>query len=227
MNELSAYVDHLFKKHGNSRNVIELKEEILANLEAKQMDLINQGYDQETAIKRAKESIISVDNLIEGNKAVHKTQWQIEILQWALIYLIIAWIFTIPLGIFSLGRLTAMLLFICVFLVGIRYLIMLSNTRKKHVDKIATINAFAISKLRNTVWIIWGMLMAVSILATTGIYFGSAIWFSRHIDLDGPYDFAVMVFRYLLPFVTLVVPLIINKAYRLITKYEAGDINES
>lgn len=226
MNELKDYVDKLFKKHGNSKQVIDLKEEILANLEAKKNDLMNQGLDETAAIQQAKKSILSVDNLIEGNKMVNITRLKIESLQWTLIYLIIAWIVTIPLGIFNLGRKAGLLLFMAIIIVGIAYLLTSCNKRKICFDETSAINYLAFGRLKKIVWIIWGLLMAVSILSTTAIYFGSNIWFSRPIHIDGPYAFGVMIFRYLLPIITIVVPLMINKVYRLINKYEAGDRNE-
>ena len=61
MEELKSYVELLFKPLPQFGADLELKEEILSNLEAKVEDLTAQGMEKEEAVRQAKASITSVD----------------------------------------------------------------------------------------------------------------------------------------------------------------------
>jgi len=226
MSELKSYVDNLFKKYEKSNQVNELREEILINLEAKKEDLIKQGVDEKIAIEQSKKSIISVDNLIEGNKLVAIDKLKIECLQWSLIYLIVTWIITIPIGIFNTGFVISFLLIASIVIIGITYIMTLKRGRILHISKNRYVNYFVLKKVKNLIWILWLLFIVLSILTTTAVYFGSNMWFSRPIKIDGPYAFGLILIRYLMPFLTVIIPLFYNKFFILINKYEVGEKNE-
>jgi hypothetical protein len=48
----------------------------------------------------------------------------------------------------------------------------------------------------------------------------SNLWFSRPITISGPYQFAVLAVRYCTPLLTVFIPLLVSKCYKLIDKYE-------
>jgi len=75
MNELKLHVDDLFKKYKNHRDIAELKEEILGNLEAKVSHLVAEGEDEKSAVAKAKSSITNIDDLIDSNIPIKINQF--------------------------------------------------------------------------------------------------------------------------------------------------------
>jgi len=215
MSELKSYVNGLFAKYKNSQTD-ELKAEILSNLEAKKADLIESGLDEETAIQKAKNSITSVAHLIDGNREVFINQYRLDCLQQALIYLAVAWIVTIPFMV--VGSFVNLYLLCAVIVVGIVYLCKRADKREKR----GYLNVRYYNKIKQIVWLFWAIFFIISILALTGMYFGSNLWFSRPIKIDGPYNFALMLARYFTPLVTIVLPLSINSLPKYIIKNEVN-----
>lgn len=68
MNELRMYVEHLFQGKVLTAENIELKEEIYGNLVARYEDLLAQGVAEEEALRRTKESITNVDDVLAGEE---------------------------------------------------------------------------------------------------------------------------------------------------------------
>lgn len=66
MNELRMYVEHLFEGKVLTTENIELKEEIYGNLVARYDDLIADGLDEDEALRRTKESITSIDDVLNS-----------------------------------------------------------------------------------------------------------------------------------------------------------------
>lgn len=66
MNELRMYVEHLFEGKVLTTENIELKEEIYGNLVARYEDLIADGLDEDEALRRTKESITSIDDVLNS-----------------------------------------------------------------------------------------------------------------------------------------------------------------
>lgn len=71
MTDLKKYVDALFRHQPSTPEIEDLKEEILSNMLAKRDDLITQGFEEETAAEKAKESLSSIECLIEGNQLTY------------------------------------------------------------------------------------------------------------------------------------------------------------
>lgn len=217
------HVDFLFRKYPINKHIKELKEEILGNLESKKADLIAEGLDEDTAVTQAKQSITTIDYLIDGNRRIYINQYMVELLQWVLIYLLVSWIITIPLQIGIEGNTLSFFLFCIAIIVGVIYL-----TRSKN-DLSATkyVNTASFVKWKKYVWIIWGLFFLAATLYTTALNFGSNIWFSRPIYINGPYQFAIVAIKFILPIVTIQIPLLVNKAFKLLDKYEVSDLDEN
>lgn len=66
MNEIRMYVEHLFEGRTLTPEVIELKEEIYANLVARYEDYIASGMSEAEALERTKASMPSVDGVLDG-----------------------------------------------------------------------------------------------------------------------------------------------------------------
>ena len=78
MNELQEYVEQLFRHQKKTAETEDLKEEILSNMMARKSDLLSQGFDEQTAIKKTKESLCSVGELIEDCQFTYtSTVWNV------------------------------------------------------------------------------------------------------------------------------------------------------
>ncbi|WDV47227.1 permease prefix domain 1-containing protein [Clostridiaceae bacterium M8S5] len=223
MNELSKHVDNLFEKYKHHPNTNELKEEILSNLQAKKEDLVLKGLSETEAINHAKESINSIDYLIDNNLNVYINKVRLEWLQSILIYFIIAWIIIIPFSIFRLLDKVNIIIITAIVLTGISYLILRQRNDATYINEKKIINISFYHKIRKLGWIIWIIFILISIAIVTGIYFGSNIYFSKPINITGPYQLAQVVLHYLMYFISIIVPLAINKYMNLLLKYNEGE----
>jgi len=228
VSDLRKYVDQLFSDYKMSRQTEDLKAEILANLEAKKADLVSYGLNESEATQKAKDSMTSIDFLIDGNKRVYYNQMKMEFGQWSLIIIIAGWILTIPLLVFRIGPLANLIMFLGVVAVGIYYLVFRKRQvqDKKLIDATRFINIIQYKKRKRIVWILWFMFVVISLIATTALQFGSNLWFSREIRIDGPYALAVLLMEYFVPMLTVIIPIITSIPLRLISKYEVGESNE-
>lgn len=222
MNSIQDHVDTLFKGYGKSNEIQELREEIISNLEAKVTDLTSNGMDYNQAVVIAKNSIKSVDHLIEGIKEIYINIFKTELSQIALLYFLTAWIITIPLRFVSVGFLINPSLLIAVVVTGVKFLSFNSHKEQSFLQMTATLNIRSAYRYRKFAWLIWGLFILTSIIGITAIQFGSNLWFSRPISIDGPYQFAVLVVRYFVPFVSIIIPLLFSSTIKLIFKYEVG-----
>ncbi|MBW8351124.1 permease prefix domain 1-containing protein [Bacillus sp. IITD106] len=223
MNELKVYVDHLFKKYKNYRDIDELKEEILGNLEAKMADLIAEGVDEKSAIAKAKSSITNIDNLIDSNISVKISQFWFKAYQIAFLYFIIAWIITIPFTIVGIGILLNFMLFLIVLILLVIYLI-LGKTLNQ--EKIGQLNIVSFIKTKKVIWLLWSLFIVIALGCITAILFGSNIWFARPIYIDGPYQFGVLAARYAMPFISIIIPLIFTAWVKILSQFEVREQHE-
>jgi hypothetical protein len=220
-------VDQLFKGHKDNKQTRELKDEILSNLEAKVADLTANGTEYMQAVKMATQNINSVDLLIDGNKKVYVNKFRIELMQAALLYVLIAWIITTPLSIMGIGMLLNFLLLIGVVAMGIIYLALHSKKESHHLERTSFFNIENARRYRKMAWLIWGLFILASVLGNTAILFGSDIWFSRTISIAGPYQFAQIATKYALPVLSIFIPLLFNTSLKLIQKHEVSEQYES
>jgi hypothetical protein len=227
MNSLKNHVDGMFSKYKESKQIKELRYEVSSNLEAKVQDLTGSGMEYSEAVNKAIASIDSIDQLIDGNRQVYANKYKLEYIQIVLLYSIVAWILTMPLRIIGLGIVWNMIFFIISITMGIWYFTLSTKKDSEYCQFKSFINIEAAFKMRKGAWIIWSLYIIVSTLFSTAIYFGSNIWFSRPVIITGPYEFAVVAIRFLLPLITMIIPLIFNVAPRLILKYEVGEDDEN
>lgn len=87
-------------------------------------------------------------------------------------------------------------------------------------------NIIQYKKRKRIVWILWFVFAVISLIATTALQFGSNLWFSREIRIDGLYALAVLLMEYFVPMLTVIIPIITSIPLRLISKYEVGESNE-
>lgn len=228
MDPLQQHVQVLFRKYNRdaSKQIEELKHEVLSNLEAKVADLTAGGMDREEAIAQATASITSVEHLIDDNRSVYVSQYSVEYVQIALLYALIAWIVSMPLRVVGIGEGINLLLLVISVLIGVAYMVLLVLVREPGFrEKRAFLNIRFAYDLRKKGWWLWAVFMLVSVLYTTAVRFGSNIWFWREVQISGPYQLAEMAIPYILPFFTLIVPLLLHVSPKLMMKYEV-DVNE-
>jgi hypothetical protein len=219
MSELKIYVEKLFKRFKNE-NYSDLKEEILSNLVDKKNDLIKSGLSEFEAIEKAKNSIKNIDHLIDENIIVEINKIKKEALQYSLIYLLSAWIISIPSIIFNTGFFLRILLFFSILITGLWYCFCLMKKNPDYVLKRKSINYLKIKKAKNIFWFIWLLFFLTAFSTLTAVQFASNIWFSNPIIINGPYNLGLIVFRYLIISLTLVFPLIFQKSFNLLKNYE-------
>ena len=71
--KLRRYIDGLFQDAPQTKNVVELKEEMLQNLIEKYMDLINEGKSEEAAYNIAVAGIGDINELVKDMNTVKNT----------------------------------------------------------------------------------------------------------------------------------------------------------
>jgi hypothetical protein len=224
MDELKRYVDRLFSGHKETKEVRELKAEILGNLEARMADHIEEGVPYNEALTRAMRSLDTVDYLLPDQKPVYVNRRKVELLQAGLLYTVIAWILTIPLRIMFVGRFVVNnLLFLAVVILGVIYLILSSRKDETYLNAVAPLNKKRLTQYRKAAWLVWALFIVVMTAFTTAIRFGSDIWFGRAVQIDGPYQFAVIAVTYAVPLITIILPLLFSKACTLAEKHEVGN----
>ena len=222
MDEIKRYVDALFSRYKSTPETQTLKEEIRGNLEEKYRDLLAEGWTGEAALNQAKQSITRIDGLIEGNFLVYTNRFRCELIQWILIYLLGAWILALPLLVFRMGGLVNLLLFLGAALAGIVYLVFLKTCHTEW-DKKEYLNILHCNETRKFIWALWGIFILVMLICNTALIFGSNIWFGRPVTIDGPYQFAAVLARYLTPVYSIVIPVIFQKIPSLAVRYEVEE----
>lgn len=221
MNELQKYVNDLFQHQKENAEIYDLKEEILSNMIAKKNDLLSQGVDEQTAIKKAKESLSSVSELIEDNQLTDVRKYHLECIQSVLLGSVIFWIFSLPL------LLTRHMLFSYIGLIATVISVMIYMVKRK--DQSETTAFLSISANRNRkkiVWIVWSIFFLVYTFAMAAVTFGSNIWFGEPVNISGPYQFANIAIRFYIPLLTIVIPITIGSFTTLLIRNEKRCGNE-
>ena len=223
MTDLKKYVDELFRHQRTTPEIKDLKEEILSNMIAKRDDLISQGLEEAEATEKAKESLPSIECLIDGNQLTYINRYHAQCLQTALLNCIIFWILSLPLlfvrytyAIFSYMGLLLTLTF------GVAYLC----SNKKQTDAVAFLSVAASEQRKKVAWMVWGLFFIVYAGTMAAITFGSNIWFGRPVNISGPYQMANIAIRFYLPLLTIIIPATISSFAKLLIQNRKEHENE-
>lgn len=225
MDPLRHHVEQLFRPYRGSSQAQELREEVLSNLEARVADLTAGGMAYDQAVRVAKSNLPSIDILLGGKRRIRANGFWLEWVQRVLLYLLVAWIVSMPLQIVGAGEVQSLALFSLSLLAGLIYAALLKK-KQTAPEGVMKMDLRAAIVYRNTVWTLWTIYMIVSTLYTTALQFGSSIWFGRPVTISGPYQFAMIAIPYLLPVVSIVLPLAFHLMPKLIMKYEVGEADE-
>ncbi|WP_211222617.1 permease prefix domain 1-containing protein [Paenibacillus daejeonensis] len=218
---MKQHVDNLFRGYRETAQVRDMKEEILGNLEAKTADLIAQGWDEEDAKHHAVASITSIDGLMDEEVKIAMKPFLLDLTQWTLIFLLLAWIIAIPSRAVGAGVLAQLVIMISLICVGCWYVILLLLMRHNS-DGLRLVHRGKLTRIVRVVWGLWIVFLLICWLDVTGMLFASNIWFGRPIEISGPYQFAVIVYQYILPLLSLIVPLSARTALRILPRHERG-----
>ncbi len=221
MNELQEYVEQLFRHQKKTAETEDLKEEILSNMMARKSDLLSQGFDEQTAVKKTKESLCSVGELIEDCQFTDVYQYRLECIQTILLNSVIFWIFSLPL-MFTGHMLMSDLGLLATAVSAVLYMV----KRKAEPEAASFLSISASRNRKKLVWILWCMFFLVCTLTIAALTFGSSLWFGRPLQLSGPYQFAVVATRFYLPLLTIVIPVTVGKFTTLLIKNEKRKENE-
>ncbi|MCM3716444.1 hypothetical protein M3202_20575 [Alkalihalobacillus oceani] len=223
MNSLERHVEKLFASYQETAEVKELKEEILSNLEAKSADFQAEGLEAAEADQKAVSTLERVDFFFADTVALYLNRWRLEVIQILLLYTLIAWVITIPLTVLGLAMRLHFVLLLASVVIGLIYFSLYLRRGGRLDERIVSFSRKALLRLRKLVWIGWSALILALLIGLTLSQFGSNIWFQRPVLISGPYQFATLAVSYGLPFVSLILPLVVSAALRLVDKYKVGD----
>lgn len=215
MNDLEKYVDGLFRNQYQSSRVKDFKEEILSNMIAKRDDLLLQGMDETLATEKAKQSLSSIDGLLEDNQLTDISHYHMECLQSTLLNCIIFWILSLPL-LFTGYSLVCFMGLISTSIVATLYFIKSRN----ECERIVFVSISANKYREKWIWRIWILFFTVYTLVMLALTFGSNLWFGQPIKISGPYDLANILTRLYVPLITIIVPITISGFSKLLIKNE-------
>lgn len=220
--DLEIFVDRLFANQRKTKEVVELKNEVLSNLEARVTDYMENGMEYQSAISLAIDNIEDIEALIDDNQKVYSYRFRYDLVQSALIYSLLAWIVTIPARFLPSGIGVNTLLLCVVVFTGAVYLSM-SRHLKRYEKQTRIINAGKLAKWSKGAWWLWSIFIVVVSMYTFVIQYGSDLWFGRALRIDGPYSFYETVMRYAIPMTSAIIPLLIQKACKLTLQLEVNE----
>ncbi|MEK4074867.1 MULTISPECIES: permease prefix domain 1-containing protein [unclassified Paenibacillus] len=223
---ITRHVNRLFAHAQDTLDNRELKEEIHSNLAARIDDYISQGMSEEKAFQTAIQHIAGMDEVMSDHRRVQRVPYWTALLQSALIYSLVAWIITIPMRVLMQGSAINNLLMIVSLIVGGMYVLyLLINKTNDSATSVKTtvIRIPALVQWNRRIWWLWAALILVLWGTQAALRFGSNIWFNRPIQVDGPYQFAVIVIAFAIPLLSVIIPLVVHRAYRIVSKYEVSD----
>lgn len=221
MKDLEKYVDRLFENYKKTEETEDLREEILSNLEARIKDNMDSGLEYKKAYKEAIKNIQSIDMFIDDNKKIYINRFKKELAQIGVLYALIGWILTIPLRLIFKSTVNNIFM-IALICTGIIYLFMIYKKDDEYLSQTSTIDMNDINTIKNYTWIVWGIFVLLIMIVNFGVRFASNIWFSRPIRIDGPYQFAMIAGGFFIPLLSIIIPLFINRACKLINEYEVN-----
>ena len=221
MIEIKEYVDGLFRHQHLTPEVKDLKEEILSNMLAKRDDLIAQGLDAESAAEKAKESLPAIDYLIDGNQLTDIGKYHLECAQTLLLNSILFWIFSLPL-LFTGYAIFSYIGFILVILFGCTYL----RRKSKNTSSLVFLSVTVCKRRKKIAWIVWTLFFLVAAGTMASLTFGSDIWFSRPLNINGPYQMANIAVRFYLPLLTIMIPITFSNFLKILQKCGKEQENE-
>lgn len=218
MTELERYVDTLFRHQRRTPGADELKAEILSNMQAKQADLMAQGLSEAQATEAARNSIASIDGLLDCGQLTYLNRYHTACAQTALLASVLFWLCSLPLMLvgrpgYSYLGLIATVAF------GILYRVLCQRDGAQ-----VAFCSYAHARHRaKLVWLLWGVFLLAAGGMTIALQFGSDLWFGRWPNVTGPYQCAVLVAPFYGLLLTIAFPITVSRFPALLRKEEKRD----
>ncbi|EIM05379.1 hypothetical protein A1A1_16480, partial [Planococcus antarcticus DSM 14505] len=108
----------------------------------------------------------------------------------------------------------------------IMFLILNGKKEDSFKNNVSLYSIESILRYRKVAWRIWWLFIGIVLISITAVQFGSNLWFWRPVTMEGPYQHAVLFVTYLIPFTSLIIPMLFSKSVMLIQKNRAGEPNE-
>ncbi|WP_434752687.1 permease prefix domain 1-containing protein [Paenibacillus amylolyticus] len=223
---INRHLDGLFAGAQDTLEHRELKEEIRSNLVARIDDYLAEGMSEEQAFQTAIQHIDGMEQFMIDYRHVKRVPYWTALWQSTLIYSLIAWIVTIPTRVMLGGAALNNLLLIISLIVGIAYVFYLVSNRENgssDTEKTTRIRVLVLKQWQRRAWWLWTAVVLALWGTQAALRFGSNIWFNRPIQVNGPYQLAVLLMAFVLPLLSILIPLVVHRAYRIVSKYEVSD----
>ncbi|BBF43876.1 hypothetical protein lbkm_2564 [Lachnospiraceae bacterium KM106-2] len=223
MDSLQTYVNHLFRNYRKRPDIVDLKQEILTNLNDRKQDLMDSGCTETEAMEEIKQSFPSVDSLIDDNLLIYTYRYHLQKLQTVLMLLCVAFIAYIPSSLTSLSA--HMMNYVFIFaIVTLGIIFSLHYKRTERYDETGYVSISKVHKQKKYVWLLWTAFILMLFVFRFVLFHASDIWFHRPINIriDGPYSLYVLVMPYYQQLITIIIPIAFHQFYRLIFKNEVN-----
>lgn len=216
MDELQKYLDILFADYGHSARAMELKAKLLLESQESMEKLMAAGYEAPAALEEIKLRIQAVGELIEGNRLIYINRFRNDCLQAAVIYSVIAWVFSMPLIVLLdwVGMAIA-ILFMLISAAAAWLYISKVGGRSAEVQ---FLNTNRYHQRRHGLWRIWMIGAGVVLILIAAISFTGG----RTPALENAWDWAKLLARFYAPMLSVAAPLLVANMEKLMLKNEVG-----
>lgn len=225
---MNRHLESLFAGAQDTLEHRELKEEIRSNLAARIDDYLAEGMSEEKAFQTAIQHMDGMEQFMSDYRHVKRVPYWTALWQSTLIYSLVAWIITIPTRVMLGGAALNNLLLIISLIVGAAYVVYSMSNRENgsgssDTEKTTRVRVLVLKQWQRRAWWLWATVVLVLWGTQAALRFGSNIWFDRPIQVNGPYQLAVILFAFALPLLSILIPLVVHRAYRIVSKYEVSD----
>lgn len=225
---MNRHLESMFAGAQDTLEHRELKEEIRSNLAARIDDYLAEGLSEEQAFQTAIQHMDGMEQFMSDYRLVKRIPYWTALWQSTLIYSLVAWIITIPTRVMLGGAALNNLLLIISLIVGAAYVVYLMRNRENgngssNSDHTTRIRMPILKQWQRRAWWLWAAVVLALWGTQAALRFGSNMWFDRPIQVNGPYQLAVILFAFALPLLSILIPLVVHRAYRIVSKYEVSD----
>ena len=222
MTDLECFVEDLFHAYRNAPGAGDLKAEILSNMQARQADLMAQGYSEAEAAQRAMDRAPDVGLLLKGRRPVYYVgHYRAACAQNALLASVLFWIASLPLMFLTFPELSYLGLIATLVTGGLYW-----YWHRHAGDETAPRDHRQLRNTARLLWVCWGVFFLVMAGMWCAEAFGRNLWFGRPLREMGPYQFALRLVPLYQLLLTIVLPITFGTFPKLLLRYEKRDFHE-
>ena len=215
MDELRKYVDGLFARLPQTAENAEFREEVYANMSARREDVLAQGSTEQQALSAAKKALPSVEGVTGDAVLVSHSLFRTHSLMELWFYSAVLFILTLPTYFLGHRFLSGAVLAVTIIAM-VSYFI----SKQSSADTPVFLHFRRWTQIRRRTWQLWGLAFGIWVIFISAVSFGSNLWFSRPVHINGPYQLALLLMRYYLPALSIFIPLYMGRLPRILTELE-------